>query len=262
TFCGVGASSVRLRRTPVRTSNAPWNRPEFPSYLCLWLAPATAPAISHLIWQLGINLARPFSNSVFPGPGLMKTIVFFSSIAAILFSSILLLAGCAGVANVSTPSPGGAGSAHGTSAFVYVVSNPGGNNFEINAFSADSNGQLTPVPGSPFAPNVTKMTANRNYLFGTDGRNIDSFSIASNGALTQVSSVNGLQFNPHGGLSDLFFDRTGATLYSVHFLIDNANDGYESYSVDNSTGALTYLGTTFTGCCGDGPLSFIGNNVY
>src|SRR5262249_3260530 len=32
--------------------------------------------------------------------------------------------------------------------------------------------------------------------------------------------------------------------------------------VDNSTGALTYLGTTFTGCCGDGPLSFIGNNVY
>jgi len=185
----------------------------------------------------------------------MKATVFFSSTAAILFSSILFLAGCAGVA---------APQAAAGSAFVYVLSNPGGNKVEINAFSANSNGQLTPVPGSPFATNLKfgAMTANRNYLFVTDGSDIDSFSIASNGALTQVSSINGLQFNPDGGLSDLFLDRTGTTLYSKHFLIDGANEGYESYSVDKSTGALTYLGTTFVGCCGDGALSFTGNNVY
>jgi hypothetical protein len=192
----------------------------------------------------------------------MKATVFFSSTARILFSSIMFLAGCGGLSKTSIPAPGAAGSAQGTFALVYVLSNPSGNNFEINAFSAGSNGQLTPVPGSPFAANVGAISANRNYLFGTDGSSIDSFAIASNGALTQVSSINGLQFNPHGGLSDLFLDRTGTTLYSVHFLIDGANDGYESYSVDHSTGALSYLGATFIGCCGDGPLSFMENNLY
>jgi len=191
----------------------------------------------------------------------MNATVFFSSTARILFSSIMFLAGCGGLSNTSSPALG-AGSAQGTFAFVYVLSNPSGNNFAINAFSANSNGQLTPVPGSPLAANVQTIAANRNYLFGTDGENIYSFSIGSNGALTRISSINGLQFNPHGGLSNLFLDRTGATLYSVHFLIDGANDGYESYSVAPSTGALSYLGATFTGCCGDGPLSFMENNLF
>jgi hypothetical protein len=191
----------------------------------------------------------------------MKSTVFLSSSARILFSSIMFLAGCGGLSN-TIPAPGAANSAQGTSAFVCVLSNPSSNNFAINAFSAKSNGQLTPVPGSPFAANVEAIAANRNYLFGTDGSSIDSFSIGSNGALTKVSSINGLQFNPHGGLSGLFLDRTGTTLYSVHFLIDDANDGYESYSVNQSTGALSYLGATFVGCCGDGPLSFMENNLY
>lgn len=192
----------------------------------------------------------------------MQSTVFFSSTARILFSSIMFLAGCGGLSKTSVPAPGTASSAQGTFAFVYVLSNPSGNNFAINAFSANSNGQLTPVPGSPFLANVEAIAANGKYLFGTDGSSINSFSIASNGALTQVSSINGLQFNPHGGLSNLFLDRTGTTLYSVHSLIDGANDGYESYSVDHSTGALSYLGATFTGCCGDGPLSFMENNLY
>ena len=124
----------------------------------------------------------------------MKATVFFSSTARILFSSIMFLAGCGGLSNTIS-APGAAGSAQGTFAFVYVLSNPSGNNFAINAFSANSNGQLTPVPGSPFAANVQTIAANRNYLFGTDGENIYSFSIGSNGALTRISSINGLQFN-------------------------------------------------------------------
>lgn len=189
----------------------------------------------------------------------MKASIFFSSTVAILISSLLFLGGCGGLSSVSSSAPPQAAAA---SAFVYVASNPAGSNFQINAFSADSNGHLTPVPGSPFAANVKTIAANQNYLFGTDGKNIDSFSIASSGALTQVSSINGLQFNPDGALSDVFLDRTGASLYAKHDQIDGSNEGYESFSVDNSTGALTHLGATFTGCCGDGPLSFVGNNVY
>src|SRR5215471_9964581 len=100
----------------------------------------------------------------------MKATVFFRSTVAVFFlSSMLFLAGCTGLSSVSspaTPAPpappaGGGSSAHRTSAFVYVLSHLGGNNFEIDAFSADSNGQLTPVPGSPFAANVHAITANR-----------------------------------------------------------------------------------------------------
>ena len=171
-------------------------------------------------------------------------------------STVLLITGCQGVANSAAPQAATA------SAFVYVLSKPGGNNFEINAFSADPNGQLTPVPGSPFAANVRTIAANRNYLFGTDGTNIYSFSVAANGALTQVSSMNAKQFNPNGELSSLFLDRTGTTLYALHSLIDDANEGYDSFSVDHSTGVLTHLGATLAGCCGDGALSFTGNNEF
>lgn len=188
----------------------------------------------------------------------MKATIFFRCTAAILFSSILFLAGCGGLSSV----PGSAPQAARTSTFVYVASNPEGSNFQINGFSADSNGQLTPVPGSPFAANVYLIAANQNYLFGTDGKNIYTFSIASSGSLTQVSSINGLQFNPFGQLTYLSLDRSGTSLYAVHENIDSANEGYESFSVDNSTGALTYLGDTFIGCCFIGPLNFLANNVY
>lgn len=171
-------------------------------------------------------------------------------------SMVLLMTGCQGVANSVAPQAATA------SAFVYVLSNPGGNNFEINAFSAGPNGQLTPVPGSPFAANVASIAANRNYLFGTDGTNIFSFSIAANGVLTQVSSMSIRQFNPNGVVAELFLDGTGATLYAVHLQIDGANEGYDSFRVDHSTGVLTFLGATFTGCCGTGALNFMANNVY
>jgi hypothetical protein len=172
-------------------------------------------------------------------------------------STVLLMTGCQGVANSAAPQ-----AAAVASAFVYVVSNPSGNNLAINAFSADSTGQLTPVPGSPFTANVRTIAANRNFLFGTDGTSIFSFSIAANGALTQVSSMSIRQFNPNGVVDELFLDDTGATLYAVHLQIDGANQGYDSFRVDHSTGVLTFLGATFTGCCSTGALNFMANNVY
>jgi hypothetical protein len=170
---------------------------------------------------------------------------------------LLIVTGCQGFGN-SPAAP----QAAVASSFVYVLSNPSGSNFAINASSADSKGQLTPVPGSPFAANVVSIAANRNYLFGTDGTNIYSFSIAANGALTQVSSMSIRQFNPNGVVAELFLDGTGANVYAVHFQIDGANEGYDSFRVDHSTGVLTFLGATFTGCCGTGALTFMANNVY
>src|SRR5215813_10946114 len=78
-------------------------------------------------------------------------------------------------------------------AYVYVlnrVSFPGG---ELDGFSADSTGALTPLPGSPFwtssVASLSTLTHSAHWLFASDGVNIYSFSIASNGALTLKSSM-------------------------------------------------------------------------
>ena len=166
-------------------------------------------------------------------------------------STVLLIAGCQGIADWAAPEAAVA------SAFVYVVSNPSGNNLAINAFSADSKGQLTPVPGSPFATNIRAIAANRNFLFGTDGTNIDSFSIAANGALTQVSSINGLQSILGAERDDtLFLDRTGTTLYA-HLINDSKR--LRVFQRRPFRRSVASLGATDSGL-GVSPLSFTGNN--
>jgi hypothetical protein len=151
-------------------------------------------------------------------------------------------------------------------AFVYVSSSPSSNNYEINAFAAASNGKLRPVPGSPFPADVQNMAVNGKYLFGTNGIYIYSFSIASDGALKPIASINAQQFNGYncGGPVALFLDHTGATLYDLDYDGNAcANNAYQFFSIDGSTGGLNYLGVT-----GDSsvefevPLSFTGNNVY
>ena len=148
-------------------------------------------------------------------------------------------------------------------ALVYVS---GGNPAGIFAFSADSSGQLTTVSGSPFATNAGILTTNGKYLFGADATNIYSFSIASDGTISQVASINATQYNGNGqcggGPFGLFTDRTGATLYDVDGN-SCANNAYQSFSIDQSTGALTFLAITsdqspvFTGA-----LSFLANDLY
>ena len=161
-------------------------------------------------------------------------------------------------------SGGGSGSP-GT--FIYVSSTASGKTNKVEAFAADANGQLTPVPGSPFADNVGSMAVNSQYLFGTDGVNIYSYSIASTGAITQVALVNARQYNNpvkcSGGPGSLFLDNTGATLYDLDYDSDCANNQYQSFSIDSSNGALTYLGgTTAASPVFQTKLSFLGNNDY
>lgn len=151
-------------------------------------------------------------------------------------------------------------------AFVYVLSSPIQNQNEINAFAAASNGNLTAVEGSPFLSNAIDMAVNGKYLFATDTVHIYSYSIASNGSIEKVASINALKFNQGncGEVGDLFLDRAGATLYDFDYHYDCANRAYQSFRIDPSTGTLSYLGRT-TGDWSEfwfGSMSFIANNRF
>jgi hypothetical protein len=155
-------------------------------------------------------------------------------------------------------------SASTPAAFVYVSSRPN-SNYKIKAFAADLEGKLTRVPGSPSLPDVQFMALNGKYLFGANGIDIHSFSIGPNGALQKVASINAHQFNGYncGGPIALFLDHSGTTLYDLDYNGDAcANNAYQSFSIDSSTGELTYLGISTASTEFQIPLSFIGNNVY
>src|SRR5580698_1386567 len=80
-------------------------------------------------------------------------------------------------------------------AYLYVSSSPSSGKNEINAYSVSTDGALTVIAGSPLAANVQYMAANGKYLFGSNGTDIDSFSIQSNGALKEEGTINAQAFN-------------------------------------------------------------------
>jgi WD40 repeat protein len=155
-------------------------------------------------------------------------------------------------------------------AYVYVASSLNNNSVQTYAFSAAADGTLTPLAGSPFATGVALMAANRNYLFGTDGIDIDSFSIASDGTLQQVASINAQQLNGQlsngtycGGPQALFLDPTGTTLYANDYHGNIcANNAFQFFDPNSSSGQLTYLGVSSAASPEFlGALSFIGNKI-
>jgi hypothetical protein len=153
-----------------------------------------------------------------------------------------------------------------TVAYVYVSSQLSSSSHQIDAYAANSDGRLTLVPGSPFAENVSTLAANSKYLFGADGTFIYTYSIASNGALTEASSIDAQQYNDPNGTGGpyyLFLDHTGATLYDVDIYGNNAaNNDFQFFDIDKSGGALTYFGASDATIQYWTPLRFIGNNKY
>ena len=149
-------------------------------------------------------------------------------------------------------------------AYVYVsdyVSSTG--TYRVNGYAAATNGSLTPIPGSPFADSVRSMAANEGWLFGIEqtgtggGQTINSYSIASNGALTlkQQTQVN----DSGGGATSLLLDHTGSSLYANYY---TTNNDCLSYNIDQANGALTYLSIYHQGPGEGCPTSFIGNNKF
>jgi hypothetical protein len=109
----------------------------------------------------------------------------------------------------------------GPVAIVYVShldTNQAGSPQVIIAYSADRNGRLTEISGSPFTADVESMAVNGKYLFGnsSSGQYIYTYLMASNGALTQADTFDAQSYTPGqcDQSIDLVLDHTGATLYS------------------------------------------------
>jgi hypothetical protein len=151
-------------------------------------------------------------------------------------------------------------------AWVYVSSTlPGGSLNEIEAFDAAPNGKLTAVPGSPFQENVTSMAVNGKYLFAvnSDGFDIDTYLLESNGALHYSATTNASQPGDCNSLGSLVLDHTGATVYDMEFRGSGcANNTFESFAVNRPTGGLKDLGNSSANNWLYLPVSFVGNNVY
>jgi 6-phosphogluconolactonase (cycloisomerase 2 family) len=184
-----------------------------------------------------------------------------SSISRIVLPA--LLAACASTVLVSaqaTSSPTEIdGTVRGSTspvAYVYVSSSPSSGKNQINGFAAAANGALAPIAGSPFSTPAFYMALNDSWLFATDGNNIDSFSITSNGALKQVDS---LAVEKDGGLVNLYLDHTGTSLYAEYY---TTNNDYLSYSIDNTTGQLTFVNDLAGGPSNNSAVSFVGNDEF
>jgi hypothetical protein len=146
----------------------------------------------------------------------------------------LFCSGMSAAQQTSIPARVGTQSTASPSAYLYVTSNPIGGTYEINGYSVASDGTLTTIAGSPFGVSQIVLYAMANtahFLFESDGTYIDSYSIASNGALKQVSSVDAAKdFGLPGGVagSNLVLDHTGSTLYSL--ATDGVGDNEFSFS--------------------------------
>ena len=151
------------------------------------------------------------------------------------------------------------------SVYVYVVSNPSTNSYEIDGYKADSTGALTPLAGSPFwktNKRLLSMAHTTHFLFTSDGVNIYSFSIASNGVLKLLSFVDAAKFYAFDGLAggDLVFDHTGATLYAL--ALDGLGDNeFQFFNKNSTTGALTFFGSSGIDIS-YGELIFTGSNRF
>ncbi len=141
-------------------------------------------------------------------------------------------------------------------AFLYVVSAPPNGKNQMYGYVTAANGSLSAIPGTPFPTPLRDVALNGAWLFGTDGKNLDSFSIAANGSLKQVDT---LEVEPDGGLGGLFLDHTGTSLYADYYTTNNEE---LAYSIDSSTGKLTYIDNIMAGPGFGYVESFVGDNEY
>jgi hypothetical protein len=171
---------------------------------------------------------------------------------------------CTGAAYAQTATPASTSS---PVARVYV-SRP----THLDAFDVSSAGKLTPVPGSPFSGiSVYHLSVTKKFLFGAsdDQKTIFTYSIASDGAVKQVASVDTTKYFPDGDNDCCFatqkLDKTGSTLYN------NAADGSgdtvaETFKIE-SNGELQFIGNAVNNSFGDSDadpsgVSLLGNNQF
>lgn len=163
-----------------------------------------------------------------------RTVAFF--VAALFLAS-------AGWPQAATdPSDAAAASAGSPVAFVYVTRPT-----HIDGFAVSSSGKLTPVPGSPFA-NIaaSSLSVNKKFLFaaGDNNRDIYTFSIASNGAIKQISEIDVQKYSDDCvSIGPLQIDNTGSSLY-LQVNDSCKNNGFIQTFKIESNGDLQFVGNT------------------
>jgi hypothetical protein len=190
----------------------------------------------------------------------------------LLSSFVVFAAGCGNQSGSGMGGNPGDPSSDTSSAatYAYVSAQPTQGTYQISAFSAGAGGALTPISGSPFSTTgygPLSMTTRGSMLFGADGYSIDSFSIASNGALHQINSFTAGHLSPSssepiGGPVDLFLDTSASTLYDGFANIDGTeNNGYQALNF-NASGAVSLIGSQGAGPALGGVLAFSGNDQF
>ena len=152
-------------------------------------------------------------------------------------------------------------------AFLYVATTPTNSSTnQIEAFTVASDGRLTPVPGSPYAEDVTNLAVNGKYLFAStrNGIYIDQFLQEPGGGIKFSRSTNIQQYNlDNCGVSgELVTDHTGSSIYDLEQYADCANHGMQSFAIEKPSGALKNLGGTNYARYLSGQISFTGNNEF
>lgn len=150
------------------------------------------------------------------------------------------------VSSLAVRIPAGAQS---TSAYVYVQSQgPAGPVYEYNA---NSNGQLTPISGSPFKPGTQIVGGNGTQFFTLGHTLLHSYAVGANGAIgSQLSTASLFNYSGSscGGTTDgddaAVMDPSGKV---VDVLLEYGGNwscaAYQTYKA-NSDGSFTFIGDT------------------
>lgn len=151
-------------------------------------------------------------------------------------------------------------------AHVYVSITPkDSSNYEVAAYTAGANGQLTPVAGSPFGEDITYLTTNGKRLFGANrnGVDIDAYTIESDGALTYAAATDIVQGKNCDTALSLFVDRSGESLYNLDYDGNEcANTTYQSFAIVPTNGRLTIVNEAGASPELATPLAFVANNEF
>ncbi len=153
----------------------------------------------------------------------------------------------------------------------HVASNALGAPNVVSAWAADSAGRLTAIAGSPFRADAVNMAVNGKFLFANsvDGSSVNTFLMSSSGALSKVDTIKASNYTPGECQQpmDVTLDHTGSTLYvfSAFFGTDSScptEPVFQSFQVNKTSGAITFLGNTESNPAYSSPLRFTSGNVY
>ena len=166
--------------------------------------------------------------------------LFIVVFAAVAFTSTAYAATRLPVPSVNPASREGSS---GKSAYAYVGAPGYPADGSIYEFAIAPDGSATPITGSPLSGADGSLVGAGQYVFGTDGKNIVTYTIGGEGALSQTSSVDGTAYDQDqqsATVQSLSLPSDGRDLYTDNWFVDGANNAYESWAV-GSSGQLTYL---------------------